>query len=135
MTDSIESSDVRRVDQNVDPTALDSGSIEEQMPDDFSAEAKQEFARQVSERRSPVSQEAQRTLSQNISEPGANGQRQLYGKNTENGRTTFVGTAKNVDASVNDRGDVIATNQNTGTSAKIGSVDLDKGAEGRADNW
>jgi hypothetical protein len=135
VTDSIEDGDVRRVDQNVDPTALNSQDIEESIPDDFSSEAKQEFAERVSRRRSGVSQEAQQTLVENISEPGANGRRQLYGIDSDSGRNTFVGTASNVTSTVDDDGTVYGVNTNTGTRAEIGQIDLDRGAEGRADNW
>jgi len=135
MTDSIEDSDIRRADQNVDPTALASADIEDSLPDDFSAEAKRAFARRVSQRRDSVSREAQSELVGNISEPGANGQRQLFGADPETGRNTFVGTASNVEAEVREDGTVLGVNQRTGTAAEIGQIDLDQGAEGRADNW
>ena len=141
MTDSIEDSDVRRVDQNVDPTALSSGDIEDSMPDDFSESAKDAFAKRVADRRSEVSREAQGELVDNISEPGANGSRQLYGTDPETGRNTFVGSAENVEVSVRDDGTVVGTNTNTGTSAEVGSVDLDAGARDgagayrREDSW
>ena len=138
MTDSIDESDVRRADKNVDPTALSSGDIEDQLPDDdFSSEAQEEFARQVSEARKSVSQQAQSVLAENISEPGANDQRQLYGQDVEENRTTFVGTAKNVKPEVGDDGTVYGVNVNTGTRAEIGSVNLDRGAPsgGREDGW
>lgn len=134
MTDSIDDDDVRRADQNIDPTALNSSDIEESMPDDFSSEAKQEFAQRVAARRDPVQQQAAREMADNISEPGAQG-RQLYGKDPETGRNTFVGTASNVEAEVGDDGTVYGVNRNTGTRAVVGSVDLNRGAEGRADNW
>jgi hypothetical protein len=134
MTDSIDDDDVRRADQNIDPTALNSDDIEGSMPDDFSNEAKEEFAQRVAARRDPVQQEAVRELSSNISEPGAQG-RQLYGSDPETGRNTFVGTASNVQAEVGDDGTVYGVNQDTGTRAVVGQVDLSAGAEGRAANW
>jgi len=138
MTDSIEDGDVRRADKNVDPTALSADDIEDELPDDdFSSEAQEEFARRVSSARQSVSREAQSVLAENISEPGANNRRQLYGKDADSGRTTFVGTAENVQPEVGDDGTVYGVNVNTGTRAEIGSVNLDRGAPsgGRRDEW
>ena len=135
MTDSIDDDDIRRADENIDPTALNSDDIEGSMPDDFSNEAKEEFAGEVAERRSKVRNEASRQVTDQISEPGANGRRQLYGKDPDTGRNTFVGTAENVTQEVGDDGTVYGVNQNTGTRAVVGQVDLSAGAEGRADNW
>jgi len=135
VTDSIDDDDIRRADENIDPTALNSDDIEGSMPDDFSNEAKEEFAGEVAERRSKVRNEASRQVTDQISEPGANGRRQLYGKDPDTGRNTFVGTAENVTQEVGDDGTVYGVNQNTGTRAVVGQVDLSAGAEGRADNW
>jgi hypothetical protein len=137
MVDTITDSDVERMDKHVDPTDLNASDIQsafrsgrsEQDGSDLSefvtGEARQAFASRISSKRAPVREQASQQLSQQISEPGANNQRQLYGKNPETGRNTFVGTAQNVDVDVGDDGTVYGVNQNTGTRAVVGEVDLD----------
>jgi hypothetical protein len=136
MTDSIESSDIRRADQSVDPTALGSEQVAEALPDDeFTEEAKQEFANKVADRRSSVSQEASREVLDSVGEPGANNTRMVYGSRVEDGQTVAVGGAQNLTQEVQADGTVIAENTDTGTRAEVGSIDLSKGAEGRSDEW
>jgi hypothetical protein len=128
MADSIDEDAVARVDDVVDPTDLNAAQIESELSGtgDFDGDAASAFANRVSQARDPVRRAASDQLVDQISEPGANGQRQLYGPNPETGRNTFVGTAENVDFEVTDSGDVLGVNTNTGTRAKVGSVDLNE---------
>lgn len=127
MTDSIDDDDVERIDEVVDPTSLNASQIESELSEegDFSGDAPSAFANRISQARDPVRRAASGQLVEQISEPGANGQRQLYGPNPETGRNTFVGTAENVDFEVTDSGTVLGVNQRTGTRAEVGTVDLD----------
>jgi hypothetical protein len=137
MVDTITDSDVERMDKHVDPTDLNASDIEsafrtersEQDGSDLSdfvqGDARSAFAQKISQKRAPVREQATQELSNQISEPGANGRRQLYGRDPETGRNTFVGTAQNVEVEVDRSGTVYGVNQNTGTRAEVGSVDLD----------
>ena len=129
MTDSIEDSDVRRVDRNVDPTALTAGDLEDELPDDFSREAKSAFAERVAEQRSAVRESVD--LSNRITQNPASGQPQLRGPDGRLGPSTdsVEGTE------VQDNGDFVAT-LSDGSSFKIDTVDLNAGSsEGREDAW
>lgn len=127
MADSIDEDAVERVDDVVDPTTLNASEIEGSLNDtgDFDGDAADAFANRISQARSPVREEASNQLIDQISEPGANDRRQLYGPDPETGRNTFVGTAPNVDFEVQSDGTVFGVNQNTGTRAEVGKVDLD----------
>lgn len=129
MTDGIEDSDVRRVDQNVDPTALNPDDLEEELPDDFSREAKSAFAERVAEQRDAVRETVD--LGDRISQNPASGEPQLKGPNGQFGPSTeqVSGT------SLEDNGDFYAELEDGGRF-KIDSVDLDAGSDGgREDNW
>lgn len=140
MVDTITDEDVERMDDHVDPTDLNTRDIQqafrnkrsEQDGSDMSnfvkGGARKAFADRIDAKRKPVRDEATRQLSDQISQPGANGQRQLYGRDPETGRNTFVGTARNIEVEVGDNGEVFGVNQNTGTRAKVGSVDLGRRA-------
>lgn len=137
MVDTIDESDVSRLDRHVDPKNLNTSDIESafrrersdqdgsDLSDFVKGDARSAFAERISAKREPVREEARQQLSQQISEPGANGKRQLYGKDPETGRNTFVGTSQNIEAEVGDDGTVYGVNQNTGTRAVVGRVDLD----------
>jgi hypothetical protein len=137
MVDTIEESDVSRLDGHVDPKNLNASDIEsafrrersEQDGSDLSefvqGDARSEFAERIEAKREPVREEAREQLASQISEPGANGRRQLYGEDPETGRNTFVGTSSNIETEVRDDGTVLGVNQNTGTRAIVGEVNLD----------
>lgn len=130
MTDSIEDADVRRVDQNVDPTALNAGDVAEAMPeDDFSREAREAFGERVAEERSAVRESVD--LSQRISQNPANGAPQLRGPDGRLGPS-----ADSVEGTeLRSNGDYVA-NLSDGSSFKIDTVDLNAGADGtRGDRW
>lgn len=137
MVDTISDSDVDRMDDHVDPTELNKGDVEsafrsgrsQQDGSDLSefvkGGARDAFANKIAEKRAPVREAAQKQLVAKTSEPGANGRRQLYGKDPSTGRNTFVGTAENIEVDVGDDGTVYGVNQNTGTRAVVGEVNLD----------
>lgn len=138
MTDSIEDTDVRRADQNVDPTALNPGDIEDELPDDFSSEAKQAFADLVGERRREVRESVD--LSKRISRNPANGEPQLRGPDGRMGPSSSAVEGTSLD----DQGNYYAeldpdssyAQKNGTTRFKVDSVDLDAGEpEGRSANW
>jgi len=132
VVDSIDSDALERVDSVVDPTDLNAEQIEGELRDEtrpdgspaFEGKAAEAFAQRVSEAREPIRQEASKQLVNQISEPGANNKRQLYGADPSTGRNTFVGTAQNVEVEVQPNGEVHGVNSNTGTRAVVGEVDL-----------
>ena len=129
MSDSIEDDDVRRVDQNVDPTALNPDDIEESLPDDFSNSAKQAFAERVAQERDPVRDSVD--LSKRISPNPANGQPQLRGPDGRMGPSADKVTGTSLD----DDGGYYAELED-GSRFQIDNVDLDAGSSGgRGDNW
>lgn len=137
MVDTISDSDIERMDRHVDPTDLNAREIQqafrskrsEETGGDLSGsvkgEAREAFAKRIAQKREPVRQEARQELVSNTSEPGANGKRQLYGKDPSSGRNTFVGTAQNIEVEVDRDGTVYGVNQNTGTRAIVGEVNTD----------
>lgn len=137
MVDTIDESDVARMDDHVDPKNLNASDIEsafrrersEQDGSDLSefvkGDAREAFAEKIESKREPVRNEARKELADSISDPGANGKRQLYGRNPDTGRNTFVGTAENIETEVGDDGTVYGVNTNTGTRAVVGEVNLD----------
>lgn len=130
MTDSIEDSDLRRVDQNVDPTALTASDVADAMPeDDFSREAREAFGERVAEERSAVRESVD--LSNRITQNPANGAPQLRGPDGRLGPS-----ADSVEGTeLRDNGDYVA-NLSGGDTFKIDTVDLDAGAaQSRGDNW
>jgi len=128
VTDSIEDDDVRRVDQNVDPTALNPDDIEESLPDDFSNSAKQAFAERVAQERDPVRDSVD--LSKRISPNPSNGQPQLRGPDGRMGPSADKVTGTSLD----DDGGYYAE-LDDGSRFQIDTVDLDAGSDGRGDNW
>jgi hypothetical protein len=129
MTDSIEDDDVRRVDQNVDPTALNPDDIEQELPDDFSSGAKQAFAERVAQERDPVRDSVD--LSKRISRNPSSGQPQLRGPDGRMGPSADKVTGTSLDSD----GSYYAELEG-GDRFKVDTVDLNAGSsEGRADNW
>lgn len=129
MTDSIEDEDVRRVDENVDPTALTAGDVAESMPDDFSREAREAFGERVSEQRSEVRESVD--LGKRITQNPASGTPQLRGPDGRLGPSadSVQGTE------LRSNGDYVA-NLSDGSTFTIDRVDLNAGADRpRGDNW
>lgn len=136
MVETISEEDVDRMDRHVDPTLLRGDQVESafrsQRSDKDGSDlssfvkggARSAFAERIAEKRAPIRNSATEQLSGQISRAGNNGQRQLYGIDPETGRNTFVGTASNIEIEVSRDGAVYGTNQNTGTRAKVGTVDL-----------
>lgn len=128
MADSIEDSDVRRADENIDPTALNAADIEEEMPEDFSREAKQAFAERVSEQREAVAE--QFDFSKRQFESGS-GTRQLQGPNGQ-----FGPSVEKVEGTELQRDGTLNAVLEDGSRFTVERLDLNRGAEGgRADNW
>lgn len=128
MTDSIEDSDVRRADQNVDPTALTSSDIEDSLPDDFSREAKDEFADRIADQRSAVQESVD--LSNRLVN-NSNGSTQLKGPDGGFGPSADSVTGTRLD----DDGSYYAE-LDDGSDFLLDTVDLDAGADGgREANW
>ena len=122
MTDSIEDSDVRRVDANTDPTALTDDEIEDAMPDDFSSEAKQAFADRVSQARSEVRESVD--LSKRIDQNPASGDAMIR---NESGQ--FAANADDVTGTrLEDDGGYYA-DLSDGSSVRIDTVDLQAGGK------
>lgn len=129
MTDSIADDDVRRVDSNVDPTALNPEDIEDELPDDFSRSAKSEFASRVAEERDAVRESVD--LSARISRNPASGQPQLRGPDGRLGPSADAVEGTSLD----DDGSYYAELED-GSRFLIDEVDLDAGnPDGRSDEW
>lgn len=129
MTDSITDDDVRRVDQNVDPTALTTGDVQAELPDDFSRSAKSAFAERVASSRRAVRESVD--LSKRIGRNPANGQPQLKGPNGRFGPSadSVTGTTLESDGSY-------YAELEGGERFLVDTVDLDAGADGhREANW
>jgi len=138
VTDSIEDSDVRRVDKNVDPTALSTSDLEEELPDDFSKSAKQAFAKRVSSQRQDVRESVD--LGNRLASNPANGKTQLRGPNGAFGPMADSVRATELDEDGSfyaqlDPDSNYAQKHGT-TRFKVDTVDLNAGAdEPRGDNW
>ena len=129
LTDSIEDDDVRRVDQNVDPTALNPDDIEGELPDDFSRTAKREFSERVAEQRDAVRESVD--LSDRISRNPASGDPQLRGPDGRLGPT-----ADQVDGTTVESDGSYYAELEDGSRFKVDNVDLDAGSSAtRRDNW
>ncbi len=138
MTDSIEDSDVRRADQNVDPTALSTSDIEESLPDDFSNEAKSAFAERVSSRRREVRESVD--LGNRISRNPSSGEPQLRGPDGRLGPKSSSVQGTSLDDDGNYYAELASDSnyaEKHGTTRfKIDTVDLNAGSsETREDNW
>lgn len=128
MADSIDESDVQRVDRSIDPTATDRSSIEQDLPDTFEGDAQSAFAERVSEMREPVRDEAQDLLSDRLSRNGSSVQLRNSQGQFAPGVDRIVGSAE-----VSESGSVsVDVRQDDGDLATVdlGRVDLQAGAEG-----
>jgi hypothetical protein len=127
MTDSIEDSDVRRADQNVDPTALTQGEIEDALPDDFSREAKDAFADRIADQRDAVreSVDLSNRLVDNKGTAQLKGPDGGFGPSTDKVESTRLESNGEYYAELED-----------GSSFLIDRVDMDAGADSaREANW
>lgn len=124
VVDSIEDSDVRRVDQNVDPTALNPDDVAEELPNDFSRSAKRAFGERVAQERDAVRSSVD--LSKRITRNPANNQPQLQGPD---GR--FGPSVDRVEGTSLDNDGSFYAELDDGSRFQIDTVDLQAGAEGR----
>jgi hypothetical protein len=131
MTDTLSESDVRRVDERVDPTKVNADDIEDSLNDDFDGQAREAFAEALEQQREPVRQEARELLRSRLDTNPANNATQLR---DENGR--FGPMASSVQGTaVTDSGEVVAEVQG-GENVTLGNVDLNAGARGpRSDEY
>jgi hypothetical protein len=127
MTDSIEDSDVRRADQNIDPTALTQSEIEDSLPDDFSRQAKDAFADRISEQRDSVreSVDLSKRLVNNGQSTQLKGPDGGFGPSTDSVESTRLESNGEYYAELEDGSDFL-----------IDRVDIDAGADSsREANW
>lgn len=128
MTDSIEDSDVRRADQNIDPTALTQSEIEDSLPDDFSREAKDAFADRIADQRREVQESVD--LSNRLVN-NSQGSTQLKGPDGGFGPSTSKVESTRLDADGNYYAEL-----EDGSDFLVDRVDMDAGAdEPREANW
>lgn len=129
MTDSITDEDVRRIDQNVDPTALTDQDIEDAMPDDFSRSAKDAFSDALADRRSEVQQSVD--LGDRIGQNPANNEPML-----KNEQGQFAAGADRVEGTTLEDDGGYYAELDDGDRVRIDTVDLDAGSsEGREAVW
>jgi hypothetical protein len=138
MTDAITDDDIRRVDENVDPTALTADDVADEMPDDFSKSARQAFGERVAEQRSEI--RASMDISKRVGRNPSSGKPQLKGPDGRFGPSADAVT----DTRLESNGDYVAeldpssnyAQKNNTTRFKMDTVDLDAGADSsRGDNW
>jgi hypothetical protein len=125
MTDSIDETDLRRVDSNVDPTALTDDDIEDAMPDDFSDSAKQAFADRISDRRDAVQQSVD--LDQRIDTNPLTGSAMV-----RNDDGQFIGKASNVEGTNLEPSGEYQVEFSDGSTETIAQVDIQAGNDGPA---
>jgi len=126
MTDSIDESTVRRIDKNVDPTAVTADEIEDSLNDDFTGKARDAFAQALEGQREPVREDARNLLSDRLATNPASGETQL-----RNSKGQFSAKASDVVGSPeisNTTGQV--TVETTSGTVELGTVDVDAGARG-----
>jgi hypothetical protein len=126
MTDSIDESTVRRIDKNVDPTAVTADEIEDSLNDDFEGEARDAFAQALENQREPVREDARDLLGDRLATNPASGETQL-----RNSKGQFSAKASDVVGSPeisNTTGQV--TVETTSGTVELGTVDVDAGARG-----
>ena len=129
MADSIEDEDVRRVDENIDPTALTQGDIESELPDDFEGDARDAFSERVSEQRNAVQECVD--LSKRISRNPANNEPQI-----RNEKGQFAANADEVTGTTLESDGGYYAEVEGGDRVRIDTVDLQAGADGqRRDEW
>lgn len=127
MTDSIEDSDVRRADQNIDPTALTQSEIEDSLPDDFSREAKGAFADRIADQRTDVQEsvDLSNRLINNGQTTQLKGPDGAFGPSTDSVESTRLESDGSYYAELEDGSDFL-----------VDRVDVDAGADSsREANW
>jgi hypothetical protein len=131
-SDGLSESDVRRVDENVDPTAVTADQIEDSLNDDFEGDARQEFAEALEDQRQAVRDDARDLLSDRLATNPASGETQL-----RNAKGQFSAKASDVTGSpeIVDGSGTVAVETSSGT-VELGTVDVDAGARGpRTDTY
>ena len=130
MTDSLSESDVRRVDQKVDPTAVTAGEIEDSLNEDFEGGAREAFAEALESQREPVRDEARDMLKDRLATNPASGETQLR---DSNGR--FSAKASDVTGSPEIEGSSgrVTVETESGT-VELGTVDVNAGSRGTRTN-
>jgi len=126
MTDQLSEADVRRVDQNVDPTAVTADEIEDSLNDDFEGEARDAFAQALEGQREPVREDARDLLGDRLATNPASGETQL-----RNSKGQFSAKASDVVGSPeisNTTGQV--TVETTSGTVELGTVNVNAGAKG-----
>lgn len=126
MTDSLTESDIRRIDENVDPTAVTADEIEESLNDDFDGGAREAFAEALESQREPVREDARNLLSDRLATNPASGETQL-----RNSKGQFASKASDVVGSpeISDTTGAVTVETTSGT-VELGTVDVDAGARG-----
>jgi hypothetical protein len=126
MTDQLGEAAVRRVDQNVDPTAVTAEEIEDSLNDDFEGEARDAFAQALESQREPVREDARSLLSDRLATNPASGETQL-----RNSKGQFSAKASDVVGSpeISDTTGQVTVETTSGT-VELGTVDVDAGARG-----
>ena len=130
MTDELSESDVKRVDQHVDPTAVTADEIEDSLNDDFEGQARDDFAQALEDQRQGVRDDARNLLSNRLATNPASGETQL-----RNSKGQFSAKASEVVGSpeiADSSGRV--TVETTQGSVELGSVDVNAGAAGSRDS-
>lgn len=129
MTDSITDEDVRRVDRNVDPTALTDDDIAEELPDDFSSTAKDAFSERVAAERDAVRESVD--LSDRIAQNPATGEAMV-----KNEQGQFAASATKVTGTRVESDGAYVAELDDGGEVRVDTVDLQAGAEGtRSSGW
>lgn len=125
MTDSLSESDVRRVDERVDPTAVTAEEIEESLNDDFEGQAREAFAEALEAQRQPVRDEAREMLSKRLATNPASGETQL-----RNSKGHFSAKASDVVGSpeISDGTGRVTVETETHGTVELGTVDVHAGA-------
>lgn len=133
MTDSFTEDDYRRVDENVDPTALNQDDIEDAIPsgdEGFVREAQDHLAAELEARRGPVRAEARQLLQDRMQQNPASGTVQL--RNSKGQMSQSIDKVEGT--RVEDRSGRVIAETSEG-SVELGTIDLDAGSDGREDAW
>jgi len=133
VTDSLSEEDVKRVDQRVDPTAVNQSDIEDSLDDSFEGGAREAFSEALSKQRAAVREDARELLSDRITQNPASGESQLrtpdgrFGPSIENVEGTPRFESSDGTVSVELSGEA---REKYGASMELGTVDVDAGASG-----
>lgn len=117
VTDSIDDSDVRRINKNVTGEALNQSQIEQELPDSFSSSAKSAFAERLAGERAGARQEFQDQVS--FQSNASTGATQIQ---TESGQ--FGPAVENVtDTRVDPSDGGVYVDASNGESYRVGTID------------